>query len=232
MTHRYIYKITCTAGSFKDKFYFGQHTTKNLDDGYKGSGKLLGDYYKKHPDDYVKEIISFHNSKEELNKAEYDIIHPWLNHSMCLNIIEGGHINSGYNLKEDTRKKLSESHKGQVAWNKGKTGIYSEETINKIRKTLTGRVGPNKGRKWSEESKKKMSESSKGQKAWNKGKTGIYSEESLKRMSESQKNRIRKPLLEETKKKISEGNKGKTPKNKGKHRIYNDPNDKSKGFHY
>ena len=27
--YRYIYKITCTSGSFKDKFYFGQHTTED-----------------------------------------------------------------------------------------------------------------------------------------------------------------------------------------------------------
>ena len=72
MIYRYIYKITCTAGSFKDKFYFGQHTTDNLDDGYKGSGRKIGNYYKKHPNDYIKEIISFYNSQEELNKAEYD----------------------------------------------------------------------------------------------------------------------------------------------------------------
>ena len=35
MIYRYTYKITCTAGTFKDKFYFGQHTTENLNDGYK-----------------------------------------------------------------------------------------------------------------------------------------------------------------------------------------------------
>ena len=76
MIYRYIYKITCTTGSFKDKFYYGQHTTTNLDDGYKGSGHFLGDYYKKYPNDYIKEIIAFYNTEEELNQAEYDIIHP------------------------------------------------------------------------------------------------------------------------------------------------------------
>ena len=69
MIYRYIYKITCTAGSFKGKFYYGQHTTDDLDDNYKGSGKLIYDYYQKYPNDYVNEIISFHNSKEELNQA-------------------------------------------------------------------------------------------------------------------------------------------------------------------
>ena len=62
MTYRYIYKITCTAGTFKDKFYFGQHTTDNLDDNYTGSGRKITNYIKKHPNDYVKEIIAFYNT--------------------------------------------------------------------------------------------------------------------------------------------------------------------------
>lgn len=68
MIYRYIYKITCTTGSFKDKFYFGQRTTyiDPSKDKYKGSGRKIGDYYKKYPNDYIKEIISFHNSQEEL----------------------------------------------------------------------------------------------------------------------------------------------------------------------
>ena len=102
MIYRYIYKITCTTGSFKDKFYFGQHTTDNLNDGYKGSGTKLKIYYKKHPDDYIKEIIAFYNNDEELNKAEYDIIHPYLNDKMCLNLKDGG---NNVKYTEELKKK-------------------------------------------------------------------------------------------------------------------------------
>ena len=31
---------------------------------------------------------------------------------------------------------MSESHKGQIAWNKGKTKIYSEETLKKMKEYL------------------------------------------------------------------------------------------------
>jgi len=46
-----------------------------------------------------------------------------------------------------------------VPWNKGKTGIYSDDTLQQ------------------------MSENRKGYPPWNKGKTNVYSEEMLERMS-------------------------------------------------
>ena len=89
--YRYIYKITCLEGSWKGKYYHGQHTTDYLADGYFSSGKKINDYRKKYPHGYIREIISFHNTDEELNKAEYDIIHPCLGTEMCLNLKEGGY---------------------------------------------------------------------------------------------------------------------------------------------
>lgn len=53
--------------------------------------------------------------------------------------------------------------KKRTAWNKGKTGIYSAETIEKIRNT-------NLGKHHSIESRKKMSESHKGKPSHRKGK--------------------------------------------------------------
>jgi 5-methylcytosine-specific restriction endonuclease McrA len=41
-------------------------------------------------------------------------------------------------LSIDSKRKMSESHKGQIAWNKGKTGIYSEEVRKKISESLKG----------------------------------------------------------------------------------------------
>ena len=115
--YRYIYKITCTQGTWKNYFYFGQHTTKNLNDGYKGCGTKLRCYYKKYPEDFIKEIISFHNTQEELNEAEYDIIHPYLNDPMCLNISEGGWggshpaWNKGMSPSQESKIKMSKGQK-------------------------------------------------------------------------------------------------------------------------
>lgn len=172
MIYRYIYKITCTAGSFKDKFYFGQHTTEKLDDKYKGSGRLISDYYKKYPNDYIKEILAFYNTQEELNQAEYDIIKPWLGNSKCLNIVGGG--NKG-EVTEEYRQKMREVQIGLQAGEKhpmyGKH--HTDESKIKMSENrkgkctgenncnygkLKGKDNPMYNKHHTEESKRKMSE--------------------------------------------------------------------------
>lgn len=150
MIYRYIYKITCTAGSLKDKFYFGQHTTENLNDNYKGSGTILRNYYKKYPKDYIKDIIGFYNSQESLNKAEYDIIKYWLNNSMCLNLRDGGMCGT---ISDVSKKKMSTSRTGH---------IVSYNTRKKLSEKLKGLTLP-------DERKKRISETLKGNTPWNKG---------------------------------------------------------------
>lgn len=44
-----------------------------------------------------------------------------------------GHQSMGHKRSKETRDKISKAKKGTPAWNKGKTGIYSEETIQKIK---------------------------------------------------------------------------------------------------
>lgn len=43
------------------------------------------------------------------------------------------------NMTEELRNKLSNSHKGQTPWNKGKTGVYSEETKIKMSEWQKGK---------------------------------------------------------------------------------------------
>lgn len=89
----YIYKITCTQGSFKDMYYIGQHRTNNLDDGYKGSGSLLKKYYKKFPDGYIKEILCFCKDEIDLNQSEKQYIgDKYDTDPKCLNLCPGGGV--------------------------------------------------------------------------------------------------------------------------------------------
>ena len=55
---------------------------------------------------------------------------------------------------------MSESRKGKVPWNKGKHGIYSEESRRKMSESRKGKVPWNKGKKGL-------------QVPWNKGKKGL-----------------------------------------------------------
>lgn len=224
MIYRYIYKITCTAGSFKDKFYFGQHTTENLDDNYHGSGRKLQRYYKKYPNDYIKEIISFYDSQEELNKAEYDIIHPHLNNNMCLNLMEGGGNTGSPSI--ETRIKISKSLLGNVPVNKGKHGYWhmTDEQKQKLSNSIKGhrnyRPGlpsPFKGKHHTKESIQKIRDINKGSKWMNDGEHDYYiKKEQIEQYLELGYvfGRLYK-INEETKQKISKTLKGRSSNNKG-----------------
>ena len=77
----------------------------------------------------------------------------------------GRHPFQGKKFSEETRKKQSESHIGCIPWNKGVTGVYSEET-----KKSMGRLGCASsygmlGKKHTEATKQKM----RGRIPWNKG---------------------------------------------------------------
>ena len=89
-------------------------------------------------------------------------------------------------MSEETKKKIAESGKGRT---------HSEETKNKMSKSLSGKKNPNYGKRgkdapmWgkhhSQETKDNISMAKKGQVPWNKGMTNVYSEETLKKMSEN-----------------------------------------------
>jgi hypothetical protein len=187
----------------------------------------LKNYYKKHPNAYIKEIIDFYDTQDELNKAEYDIIHPLLDNNMCLNLRDGGNIGT---FSEESIKKMSESmkgkNKGHIPWNKGKHGLqivwnkgikncFSEETRKKLSESHKGLKYPNrKSYSPSEETRKKISELHKGK---------IISEETRHKQSESMKGKNighipwnkNIPCFKETKEKISKANKGRIYINNG-----------------
>ena len=83
--------------------------------------------------------------------------------------------------------------KKQIPWNKGLTGIHSEESLRKNREAhlgkhpmsafKKGRIPWNKGLKGVQE-------------AWSKGKTNIFSEKTLKKMSERKKGQHLSPATE------------------------------------
>jgi len=76
----------------------------------------------------------------------------------------------GKHHPKEVRERLSEAHKGQIPWNKGKTGVYRPETLREMSEAHKGQTSWNKGKHPSPGTLKKQSEAHKGQIGWNKGK--------------------------------------------------------------
>jgi len=127
-------------------------------------------------------------------------------------------ITHGYNKKnggangkhcQETKDKLSKSHKGIETWNKGIP--RSEKTRRKLREANIGRPSAFKGRHHTKEAKEKMSISHKGK---------ILTEEHKRKIGDSgrgEKNHnYGNPVSEERKRKQSISMMGHVPWNKGK----------------
>lgn len=177
--------------------------------GYKGCPFFIPAILKYGWDNFTHEILFDKLSVQEACRKEKELITYYKNLGKSYNSADGGvghtgpfteehrkHISeSSKSGQEDVRKRISETLKSNhpIPWNKGKTGVYSEETL------------------------KKISDGSKGHRSWNKGKkTGPQSEEHRKKISEANKGKKksdqkgkRKPYTEEHRKHISEGLKGK-----------------------
>ena len=97
--HYIIYKITNRVNG---KIYVGMHQTKDLNDGYMGSGIAIGKAIKKYGlDNFKKEILCECSSFEEMNKKEAEI------------------VNSEFVAREDT-------------YNLSTGGTYGWENVNKV----------------------------------------------------------------------------------------------------
>ena len=180
MKYFYTYRVDCTAPGWEGYYYLGQHTTSDLDDGYKGSGTKLQEYYKQYPNDYIFTILEFYLNKSELSIAEQKLIGDlWETDIYCLNSTAGGSGGFKAANKYWKGRKLSEEHKKHIgAGNKGKH--LSSETKHKISEA-------NKGRKQSEIEIQNRINKIKGRKnpncAVNTGKHRVYREDGTFYMS-------------------------------------------------
>jgi len=175
---------------------------------YKGKGQI------KPPKDKTKIIFLKKNlTEEEAFKHETYLIavlgRKDLGTGILRNRTNGGEGSSGAIKSLETRRKLSESHKGKKLSEETKRRIgssikgrvYSEETILKMRKAKKGKIMSEDakrkmsekklGIKLKEEHKKNISKALKGKPAHNKGKK--CSEEHKKKVSETLKMMEHKP---------------------------------------
>lgn len=172
-----VYKHTSPNG----KVYIGI-TSKDVKDrwdsgwGYEGNKEFSSDIKLYGWENIEHEILFSGLTKEKAIEKEIELISFYRNISKecCYNIQSGGE--RGYEMNEESRKRMSESHKGKK---------LSEETKKKLRTRYHGENHPFYGKHHTEEAKKRISETHKGRCKYWKGKT--FSEEHRRKLSEAGK---------------------------------------------
>lgn len=116
-----VYRIT---NNLNGKFYIGKHQTKNINDGYMGSGKRLKQAIKKYGiENFSKEILHVFETEEEMNAKEKELV-----------II----TEDSYNLCDGGKGGFSYINSSGIAKFKGRK--HSDATKEKIRQYRLGKT--------------------------------------------------------------------------------------------
>lgn len=137
-------------GSTKDLYTRKRSHFYDLDKNKHRNSHLQKSYRKYGKENFVFEIIEFCTIENQINNEQY-----WLDELKqkfeCYNIQpKAGRIE----ITEEIREKM----KGKVVWNKGKTGIYSQEALLKMKNShqYKGMKNPFYGKRHSQETKDKI----------------------------------------------------------------------------
>jgi hypothetical protein len=164
----FIYKIT---NLINNRYYYGMHSTNNLEDGYFGSGKIIRLSVKKYGlENHKFEILEFLTNRESLKNREKEIVNlNEISKKNCLNLIQGGQ-GGGRIWSEEHMKKFSKSgnesflkkmqdidYRNNHSKKMSKINKKSFEKYNKVSYFKCDWLG----KKHSEETKEKLSESRK-----------------------------------------------------------------------
>jgi hypothetical protein len=175
-----IYKITNTLNG---KYYIGKHQTKDLNDGYFGSGKVLKHAIKKHGiENFTKEILHVFDTELEMNAKEKELVE--LNES-SYNLCPGGkggwgYVNAnGLNNDSNNKERYERSRKTLIHRLQNEPELLKKYQECRMKATLAGfkKVsekypdGSWRNKKHTEETKKKISKSAKGRIPWTKGRS-------------------------------------------------------------
>ena len=192
MRYYYTYQVLFNNGDY----YLGKHSTKDIDDGYTGSGKKL----QERTDPFTFNILEYYNSEDDLNVAEEELIGDlWFTDPKCLNLTGGGRGGwGGCNATVDKSYMLTEEYREKMRQNSIR--LQSEGKIHKFTKE-DGRKGILKvrelypqgtflGKTHTEETKKKIGLNSakhqKGKGNSQYGKMWITNEQESTRINKSE----------------------------------------------
>jgi len=107
------YLVYQTTNLINNKIYIGVHTTKNLKDGYLGSGKALTHAITKYGrENFKREILFYFDNPEEMFKKEIELVNEeFLKREDVYNLKVGGF--GVFKLNELSRIKAAKSCTGQ-----------------------------------------------------------------------------------------------------------------------
>lgn len=166
-----IYKVTNIVNN---KIYIGKHKTKNINDNYIGSGKILKKSIKKYgKGKFLKEILYIFNTEEKMNEMEKEIVdEEFVKRNDVYNIGTGGqggdlgganigpnHASNKYD--NDYFRKLAESGGKSTAEKLKNDSEYKEEFSKLVSEGMTnyyksGGESGFKNKKHTEEWKKRL----------------------------------------------------------------------------
>lgn len=172
-----FYFIYRTTNTLNGKCYVGKHQTKNLDDGYIGSGKLLKRAIAKYGRDaFSFEILSFHVSLEELNDAESRLVTEEFclrddNYNLCVGGSGGfSYINRITSLEQKREKVKTAKAKSEQLFTEfpeSRKTAFEASLKSRMKKYpvghhyFTGRIGTFQGKKHNEETLELMRQKAK-----------------------------------------------------------------------
>lgn len=132
----YCVYLTTYFGKKMPIFYVGSSTVKKINSGYRGSvsskeyGKIWKEELRNNPELFKTKIISLHETRKEAFDKE-EKLQKQLNVVRNDLYVNKSFANSKFSLKQHspwTRNKF----KSRIPWNKGKQGVYSEQTLHKM----------------------------------------------------------------------------------------------------
>ena len=200
-----VYK---TTNLINGKQYIGKDHYNNPT--YLGSGKLLVKAIKKYgKENFQKEILEYCENDDHLAEREkyWISVYKACESKNFYNIVPGGYGGDSItfhpekdlicekirnarktqiiNHSAETRKKISDSQKGELGFWYGKSP--SNETRKKISESLKGKKKPLRTKEHADN----LSKANKNQIPWNKGKKNVYSDETRQKMSAARRGKTR-----------------------------------------
>ncbi len=174
------YLIYKTTNKINGKIYIGAHKTDDLEDGYLGSGKYIGNAIEKYgPKSFTREILETFDNPEDMYQLEAELVDEvFVNRKDTYNIKLGGqggfdHLNTPEGIEKRSWTFMPWSIAGTKAFKKKMSSDPKFRSMMLKQARLAGYLGGKRikelypdgtwqGRKHTEETKKKMSKAKKG----------------------------------------------------------------------